>query len=145
MWEAGLQQEKNQTKTSHSYQDHVTEDAIHHLLYNRAYTLKQAGNSILFTSLSCSTSVIESKLKSHPLHEFLRLKCSPENCYSAALWSSLEVCTYKLKGSLWIKALRLDTEVISWAKEHIKPSPTLTEMSIKGLVLILLIQLINQE
>lgn len=49
-------------KNLHSYQNYVIEDAICHLLYNRAYILKQAGNSIpLTSSCSYSTSVIESK------------------------------------------------------------------------------------
>lgn len=93
---AGIKQQPN--KNLHSYENYVIGDAICHLLYNRAYILKQAGNSISFTSsLSYSTSVIESKQQSHPLHEFLKLKCSPEDCYPAAVWCSLEACMYQIK------------------------------------------------
>lgn len=47
-------------KNLHGYQNYVIEDAICHLLYNRAYILKHAGNSIpLTSSRSYSTSVLK--------------------------------------------------------------------------------------
>lgn len=99
-------------KNLHSSQNYVIEDAICHLLYNGAYILKQAGNSISFTLLFPIPQVslkVSSKVT-------LFMNFSNWNALLRIVilllcdlgWKA--ACT-KLERTLWIKAERLGTEI----------------------------------
>lgn len=101
-------------KNLHSSQNYVIEDAICHLLYNRAHILKQAGNSISFTLLFPIPQVslkVRSKVTlfmnfsywNALLRIVILLLCD-------LVWKA--ACT-KLKRSLWIKAERLGAEIFN--------------------------------